>query len=260
MLEIKLPDRKLLGIDRIAGVQAGAQLLIDKVSVEKAGEPRGHVGVPRHDDEPKRDQTARAENRAQPRTPARNEKGGHQNRAERPERAVQPLAHGAERQKNPESEIPAGIRVRRRLRTPRLNQAPESQRNKGGEKRLRLHEMVENPDAQHRGQDQRGRDAETFPAQSPRDEIGRDDPAHRRQGVRQAQREFVFAQDGGGNEHCPVNERRLLHAREAIAHRHQPVTPLMHLPHRPGIEPFVIVENHRRETGADIEEGDEAEN
>ncbi len=73
MLAIELRDRELAGVGRIAGVQTGPELLVEKMSREKAGKPKGHVDVPGSDEQEEGRRSGRAQEKAQPGTPGGNE-------------------------------------------------------------------------------------------------------------------------------------------------------------------------------------------
>ncbi len=115
----------------------------------------------------------------------------------------------------------------------------------------------EDPDPKHRGEDQRRGDSPPLAAQPPGEEIGGGDPSGGGERVRQPQGEFALPENGAGNEHHPVDQRRLLHARKAVAHRDKPVVALRHLADGGGVEALVVVEDDRGEAGAEIEERDE---
>jgi len=119
--------------------------------------------------------------------------------------------------------------------------------------------MGEDPDAQHRREHQRRGDARPLTSQTARDEIGGRDPSRRRERIRQPQRKFVFAEKRRGDQHRPIDQRRFLHAGKAVAHGHKPVAALVHLAHRAGIQPLVVVEDHGREAGARIKQRDQSE-
>ena len=192
---------------------------------EKSRKPRGHVGVPRRHQKQKSEDAAQAQDRPQPQAPARHEKRRQQHRAQWPERAVQPLAHRPQRQEYPEKHVPpvtrktSGPRLRRGesllrfRRHARFRQTPDGQGNEAGQEWLRLYEVIEDPHPQHRGQHHRRREAEPLAAESPHDQVSRDDPARRGQRIGQPERELIFAQERRRYQHRPIDQWRLLHAR-----------------------------------------------
>ena len=149
-------------------------------------------------------------------------------------------------------------RARRRIRASIRHQ--KAQRNKTGEKRFRLHHRwvkIQTPSMEASAA------ADTMPetlaTHPPHDQVRRDDPADRRQRIGQAQRELIFAEQSSRDQHGPVDQRRFLHAWEAVAHRHEPVAAGVHLPHRAGVKSLVVVENHRGKRDADVKQRDQSQ-
>src|SRR5579862_2182952 len=102
MLGVKLKEGKLPGVGRIAGVEAGAKLFVDKMGGEKTGVPGRHVGIPWHEEQQENENAAKCEHGTEPGTPIGNEKGGDKDNRKRPKRPMEPFAQSAKGEKNPE--------------------------------------------------------------------------------------------------------------------------------------------------------------
>ncbi len=269
VLAVELDEGELAGVGGIAGVERGADLLVDEVGGEEAGKLRGHVDIPWGEDEEENRRAAQAEHGLEPGAEAGDEDGGEQDGAEGPEGAVDAFAHGAEGEEGPEGEVPAvaGEAIREEARLfefgPRLeaglDEAPDGERDEAGKEGLGLDQVVEDPDADHGGEHRGGGETEAFTAEAAGDEVGGENPADGGERVGQAQGKFVLAKDGGGDEHGPVDQRRLLHAGEAVDRGDEPVAAGVHFADGAGVEAFVVIEDDGGEADADVDQRDEAE-